>query len=109
MHSRSFWPETRPEPGDHDARGGDMVAPPIRPLPLTRKDIAEMEEAFGWLDAVRERDRRVISLALGWLARGHPQVPWKRLLRPMGLRHGADGLRKRYSRAMRMVVIRANR
>jgi hypothetical protein len=87
---------------------GLAVPPPIRPLPATRRDIAQMEEAFEWVLAAREQDRRLIALAIGALARGEKRVPWARLLRPMGLKMGQDGLRMRYERAMRRVVQAAN-
>jgi hypothetical protein len=113
LRVKASWPDIVREDGrgDYDARGGDIglaVPPPLRPLPATRRDIAEMEEAFAWVLAAPERDRRLIALAIGALARGEKRVPWGKLLRPMGLKLGQHGLRKRYDRAMHLVVKAAN-
>lgn len=75
---------------------------------LTRDEMAEMEEAAGWLALVEERDRRLVVLAVRELAKGARQVPWRRLLGPMGLTRGADGLRKRYGRAMNKLTVALN-
>ncbi|WP_430636399.1 hypothetical protein [Sphingomonas hankookensis] len=80
----------------------------LRTVAATQADADAMEEAFGWLTAVADDDRRLVALAIGCLVRGDKQVPWLRLLRPMGLAHGADGLRKRYARAVGKVCQRAN-
>lgn len=112
LRVKASWPDIvrEREAGDYDAHGylgksSDIV---IRPLPATRRDVADMEEAFGWVVAAREEDRKLIALAIGALARGEKRVPWMRLKRPMGVALGADGLRKRYERAMHLVVRRAN-
>lgn len=92
--------------GDYGESASD--APPAA-LPLTRREIAGMDRALAWVQAVdSDADRRLIGLALRELAGGAARVPWRALLRPMGLRLGADGLRMRYGRAMRLVVERAN-
>jgi len=109
---RSTWPEVLREiaVGDYDARGGDHSSSDvaIRPAALTRQDVAEMEEAFGWLDAVAPAERKLVALALAELARGQRQVRWRRLLRPMGLARGSDGLRMRYGRAISGIAARLN-
>ena len=107
---RSVWPEVLPEAGDYDARGGEHSSSDValRPAALTRAEVAAMEEAFGWVAAVQGDDRKVIGLAITALARGASRVPWRQLLRPMGLTRGADGLRMRYSRAMHRVTMAAN-
>ena len=48
---KACWPDIVRDrnAGDYDARGVDMGPPPLRPLPASRRDIAEMEEAFGWV------------------------------------------------------------
>jgi hypothetical protein len=112
LRVKASWPDIvrEHEAGDYDARGylGNSSDIPLKPLPATRRDIAEMEEAFAWVLAAKERDRRLIALAIGALARGEKRVPWGRLLRPMGLKLGQHGLRKRYERAMHLVVKAAN-
>ncbi len=110
LRVKAMWPDIvrERELGDYDARGGDMQAPAPRPLPATRKDIAEMEEAFAWVLAAKERDRRLIALAIGALANGEKRVPWMKLRAAMGVKRGAGGLRMRYERAMRSVVKAAN-
>ncbi|WP_370169799.1 hypothetical protein [Sphingobium abikonense] len=112
LRVKASWPDIvrEHEAGDYDARGylGNSSDIPLKPLPATRRDIAEMEEAFAWVLAAKERDRRLIALAIGALARGEKRVPWGKLLRPMGLKLGQHGLRKRYERAMHLVVKAAN-
>lgn len=73
---------------------------PVPRIPLSREQLARMEEASGWLALAPERDRKLVVLAVTALAAGRKVVPWRALLRPMGLRLGSHGLRKRYSRAM---------
>lgn len=101
---RCAWPEISRDvwAGDYDARGGDGTSADValRPASQTREDIAEMEEAFGWLDAVAPDDRKLIGLAICDLARGRREVSWLAMLDRLGLERGAEGLRKRYSRAI---------
>ncbi|MCK0533414.1 hypothetical protein [Sphingobium agri] len=73
---------------------------PVPRIPLSREQHARMEEASGWLTLAPERDRKLVVLAVTALAAGRKQVPWRRLLKPMGLTRGADGLRMRYGRAV---------
>lgn len=110
LRVKAMWPDVMAEPGDYDARGGDLVSDgaALRPAALTRRDIDEMEEAFGWVEAIAPDDRKLVGLAVSMLARGRREVPWRNLLRPMGLTRGADGLRMRYGRAMAAVAARAN-
>jgi len=109
---RSTWPEVLREQmaGDYDARGGEGTSSDvaIRPAALTRRDVGEMEEAFGWLDGIEGDERKLIGLALVQLARGGREVQWRRMLHPMGLTHGSDGLRMRYGRALAGIAARLN-
>lgn len=88
--------------GDYDARGGDLDAEvEPRPLPLTRAEVEQRDRVTAWLDYIPDADdRRLVGMALKALASGQKQVPWKRLLKPMGVKRGYDGLRKRYERAI---------
>lgn len=112
LRVRSLWPEiTRDQnEGDSDARGGHGlgIEPVIRPAALTRRDVAEMEEAFGWMDAVEPDERRIVGLAVAQLARGRREVSWRAMLHPLGLRYGSDGLRMRYGRAIASIAARLN-
>lgn len=110
LRVKAMWPDVMAEPGDYDARGGDLVSDgaALRPASVTRRDIAEMDEAFGWVEAIAPDDRKLVGLAVSMLARGKREVQWRYLLRPMGLTRGADGLRMRYARAMAAVTTRAN-
>jgi hypothetical protein len=77
----------------------------LRPLPLTRPQIARMKEALEWLLLVpTDDDRKLVCLAIEKLARGHKRVPWRDLLKPMGHRHGADQLRMRFQRAVALIA-----
>ena len=99
------WHLVMAEPGDYDARGGDGTSSDvaIRPASLTRREIGEMEEAFGWVGMLPADDRKVVALAIAELARGKREVRWSQLLKPMGLMRGADGLRMRYGRAINAI------
>ena len=105
---RSAWPDVLREvsAGDYDARGGDHSSSDvvIRPAAMTRRDTAEMEEAFGWVDRLDAGDRKLVGIVIAQLARGQREVRWRHLLRPMGLKRGADGLRMRYSRAIASIA-----
>jgi hypothetical protein len=108
---RSAWPEiSRTDPGDHDARGGDGTSSDValRPASLTRAEIAEMEEAFGWLGAISPDDRKIVGLAIVQLARGRREVSWIDMLDRVGLDRGADGLRMRYGRTLNAICIAVN-
>ena len=112
LRVKACWPDIvrEYEAGDYDARGylGTSSDIPLRPLPASRRDIADMEQAFAWVLAAKPEDRRLIALAIGALAQGAKQVPWMRLRKPMGIKLGAHGLRKRYGRAMHVVTKAAN-
>ena len=110
MRQRSAWPEITRDvlAGDYDDRGGDLASATLKPASLTRLEVAEMEEAFGWVEVLAPDDRKLVGLVLTRLARGAREVPWRRLLGEMGLSRGVDGLRKRYGRAMTKVCGRAN-
>jgi hypothetical protein len=82
---------------------------PLRPLPLRVAEVEQRDETSGWLLWIAdESTRRLVVLAVTKLAKGHKQVPWKELLRPMGVRFGAHGLRKRYGRALSTICARLN-
>ncbi len=112
LRVKAMWPDIvrEREAGDYDARGylGNSDDIPLRPLPATRRDIGDMEEAFAWVLSAKPEDRKLIGLAIGALARGEKQVPWMRLRKPMGVKLGAGGLRMRYGRAMHIVTKAAN-
>lgn len=105
---RAYWPEMQRHErfGDYDARGGDGTSSDVKlkPAMLAREEMSRMEEASAWIgEHVPERDRRLVCLVLMIKAAGHrPQ--WIRLLKSMGMARGAEGLRKRYSRAVAAVA-----
>ncbi|WP_244489527.1 hypothetical protein [Sphingomonas yabuuchiae] len=110
---RSAWPEITRDPlsGDYDARGGDGSSSdvPLRLASQTREEVAEMEEAFGWLSVLDADDRKLVGLAVAQLAAGKREISWVKMLRRMGLDHGADGLRMRYGRALAAIIAAQNR
>lgn len=79
-----------------------------RPPGLRTVEVDRMSEALDWMRFVPERDRKLVGLAIAELERGAKQVPWRRLLAPMGLKLGVHGLRKRYSRAITAIVLGLN-
>jgi hypothetical protein len=104
----SLWRQVLEERALIDARGADGETPEPRPLPLSRGDIARRDEASEWLTHMPERDRHLVAVALGWLASGATQVPWRRIKHELGIKFGEDGLRKRYSRAIASVAAHLN-
>jgi hypothetical protein len=109
---RCAWPEISRDvwAGDYDARGGDGTSGDValRPASQTRIEIAEMDEAFGWLDAIAPADRKLIGLAIRELARGRREVSWSRLKAAMGIKRGSDGLRMRYGRSITAICTALN-
>lgn len=108
---RAYWPDIHRHTafGDYgDTVDGVSSNAQLRTAALTRAEVADAEEALGWLDAVPVEDRKLIGLAIVALAGGARQVPWSRLLRPMGKARGVDGLRRRYERALGAVCRRVN-
>ena len=88
--------------GDQPLYGPDVDKDvPLRPAPLTRAEVAVRDAVSGWLELVPEQHRRLVSLAVNQMARkGYKSPGFKELLRPMGMERGAEGLRKRYNRAL---------
>jgi hypothetical protein len=76
--------------------------------PLSRDEVALRDEATEWLLWVPERDRRLVIIALTQLAAGHANPSWMKIKTMVGVEFGADGLRKRYSRAVSGVAQRLN-
>ena len=106
LRLRAHWPDVLRHTwfGDYGDTDSDAPAPRV---PETRAQDAATEQALGWLDVVDPADRKLIGLVLRRKAADRP-VRWIDLLGPMGVAHGADGLRKRYGRAMAVVVKRVN-
>lgn len=109
---RSAWPEISRDvwAGDYDARGGEGSSSDValRAAAQTRAEVAEMDEAFGWLDAISPEDRKLVGLAIVQLARGRREVSWIKMLDRIGMDHGADGLRMRYARVINAICLRQN-
>lgn len=105
---KSAWPDIMREQsaGDADARGGFGLGqePTLRPASLTRLEVAEMEEAFGWADRLSAEDRRLVGVVVAQLARGKRQISWQAVARSFGMNRGADGFRMRYGRAIARIA-----
>jgi len=110
---RCAWPEISRDvlAGDYDADGRDVISTDgaFRAASQTREDIAEMEEAFGWLDSVAPDDRKLIGLAIRELASGKREVPWRSLMPKLGVRMGVTGVQMRYSRTITAICNAVNR
>lgn len=106
LRVKAMWPDIlRDRMFDADGGFHPEEDPQPRIPPATRHEIAQMEEALGWMRFVGDDDRRLVGLAVRQLARGSREVRWRELLRPMGLRLGADGLRWRYGRALNAIAV----
>jgi hypothetical protein len=103
----SLWRQVKREWGDYV----DSSEEPRKPG-LTRREVADMEEALGWLGHVPAGDsRKIVGVALRYLARGESRVPWVDVLARAGGKGSGwttDGLRMRYSRAITMICNRLN-
>lgn len=77
-------------------------------IPLSKEQIGRMREAESWLVHAPEGDGKLIAMAIRNLAAGRKSVPWTKLLKPMGVKHGAHGLRKRYERAINAICVALN-
>lgn len=90
--------------GDYDARGGDGDAPAPREAGLSIAEVAMRDRVSAWLALVPEGDRRLVTAVVGQLARGAARPDWMalrgRFVNRNGAALGADGLRKRYGRAL---------
>jgi hypothetical protein len=87
----------------------DMEPTPPMALPLSRGDIARMQEASEWMRFIPEADRRLVIMVLAKKARGHKTVPWMIIWKALGRgKPGPEGLRSRYSRAVTCVAAMLN-
>jgi hypothetical protein len=110
---KSCWPNEmvqRIDGGDHDARGGDMVAPAPRPLPLSRAEVARRDAVSAWVAAYVPGDvnRRVVWLATAQMAGGRASVSWVMVQRRVRLERGRGALARRYERAIGAIVAALN-
>lgn len=80
-----------------------------RIMGLNAEEVARRDEASEWLRFVPLQDRTLVVLALHHLAAGASRVPWMRLKHALGIKFGADGLRKRYSRAITGIAVALDR
>lgn len=80
---------------------------------LTRAEVARADEAMGWVAAwVPAGDtRKVVGLALSWLAAGNSAMRWPEVWRRAGGQASGwttEGLRKRYARALAGIAEQLN-
>lgn len=97
------WMTRSDQAGDYDARGGldQRVEVEPRPLPLTRDEVALRDRISEWMRFIANMDdRRLVAMAVSYLASGQQRVPWRKVKRRLGIRFGEDGLRKRFERAI---------
>jgi hypothetical protein len=83
---------------------GRPVTPEPRPLPLTRAEVQWMHQVSEWLLLAPERDRQLIAVVLGQLARGAKRVSWKRVRARLSAENTERGLGMRYSRAVTAIA-----
>lgn len=104
---KALWPALRRHTmfGDY----GDMEADAPRSLPgLTVAELRRMDEAFGWVEQVQPRERKLIGLVLRRMDRERAARPnwidaaqdWRR---DTGEGVQPDTLRMRYGRALRAI------
>lgn len=79
-----------------------------RPAPLSRDEVDQRDQASDWLRLVPEADRRIVVLALFDLMRGQ-RVSWLAMRAQVGVKLGADGLARRYRKAIERIATHLNR
>ena len=97
--------------GDYDARGGFDTSSdvPLRPLPLTRDEVAKRDAVSEWLGFVgAAQDRKLVVMATEYLARGRQRVPWRTIKHRMGIKFGEGGLKKRYDKSLFAIAAALN-
>jgi hypothetical protein len=109
---KSCWPNEmlqRIDGGDHDARGGDMVAPEPRPLPLSRDEVAHRDTVSEWLTFIPgELNRKIVVLATAKLASGRTEIPWMWVQRQLRIGRGRGAVARRYDRAIAAICAALN-
>lgn len=98
---------SRDAQSDYDARGGFDTSSDValRPLPLTREEVARRDTVSEWMMLVpAAADRRLLAVCLHFHALGYAQLPWSRIMAWMGVKRGKDGLQKRYRLALRAIA-----
>lgn len=100
---KSCWPNEmlqRIDAGDLDGRGGDMVQPELKPLPLSRAEVAQRDSMLAWYEIIPgELNRRIVWRATAQLAAGRAQVDWRQVRHQLRIANGR-GSEGRYSRAI---------
>lgn len=82
-----------------------LTAERPRSLPPSRADIDRMLEATDWILHVPERDRRLVMVALDFLAGGRARVPWETVWSLSGGgKPGPTGIRMRFNAAITAVA-----
>lgn len=77
---------------------------------LTSAEVARRDEASEWLALVPgDRDRMLVVAAVWSQAATGRRVDWLRMKRAAGVEYGAEGVRKRYVRALKAVAAVLNR
>jgi len=85
----------------------EQLARDPRPAPargLSAAEVTRRDQAGEWLRFVPERDRKLLVEAVSEQARTGRRVDWMGMRAKVGVRLGADGLRKRYWRALGSIV-----
>lgn len=103
---KAMWPDMRRHHRFGDYGDMDPDARPKQPG-LSTDEVDQMAEALGWVEWVRERDRKLIGLVLGQLQRvAHPE--WPAIARQMDPSRSPDAFRKQYARALTRICMRLN-
>lgn len=108
---KSSWPNEMVQRGfgDYDARGGDLIAPSPRPVPLSREEVARRDAVSAWVEHVPgDINRRIVWLAVGQLASGRAQVSWRKVQARLRWQRGRGGVERRYSRAIGAICAALN-
>jgi hypothetical protein len=71
---------------------------------LNTIEVARRDEASEWLALVPEADRLLVIAAIWHQAMTGQRVDWMRMKRAAGVSYGAEGVRKRFVRALTVVA-----
>lgn len=103
LSRHELWSLYRIDSDDYD-RDQRPKLPGLRSVEVDR-----MWEALGWIEWVTGRDRKLVGIAIGQMARGAARPSWVGAARSLGWGGHPDTLAKRYATAINRIAINLTR
>lgn len=103
---KACWPDMRRH--NHFGDYGDMDADAVPKKPgLRTAEVDRMEEALGWIEWVKERDRKLVGVVLSQLQRASG-IEWGDVVDALHSDAAPDALRMRFGRSLTRICNRLN-